>query len=127
MTEYAAKRNPKRCPTHPGELLRDDILPALGLGKSGVAEALGISRQHLYDILREKKPVSPEVAARLGKAFGRIDKADDLTLRCGGGARGILVSSTARDAVLAGSLAAPLLRRRYLTACVSCTNHQLMT
>ena len=40
------------------------------MGKSEVAEALGISRQHLYDILNEKKPVSPEVAARLGKAFG---------------------------------------------------------
>ena len=70
MAEYAARRNPGRCPTHPGELLREDILPAVGMGKSEVAEALGISRQHLYDILNEKKPVSPEVAARLGKAFG---------------------------------------------------------
>jgi antitoxin HigA-1 len=70
MAEYAAKRNRNRCPTHPGELLREDILPALGIGKSEVAGALGISRQHLYDILNEKKPVSPEVAARLGKAFG---------------------------------------------------------
>jgi addiction module HigA family antidote len=40
------------------------------MGKSAVAEALGISRQHLYDILSEKKPVSPDMAARLGKAFG---------------------------------------------------------
>jgi len=70
MTEYAAKRNPRRCPTHPGELLREDVLPAIGFGKSQLAQALGISRQHLYDILNEKKPVSPEVAARLGKAFG---------------------------------------------------------
>ncbi len=70
MAEYAAKRNRDRCPTHPGELLREDILPAIGMGKSEVAQALGISRQHLYDILNEKKPVSPEVAARLGKAFG---------------------------------------------------------
>ena len=70
MAEYAAKRNRDRCPTHPGELLRDDILPAIGMGKSAVAQALGISRQHLYDILNEKKPVSPETAARLGKAFG---------------------------------------------------------
>jgi addiction module HigA family antidote len=70
MTEYAAKRNPRRCPTHPGELLREDILPAISIGKSLLAQALGISRQHLYDILNEKKPVSPEVAARLGKAFG---------------------------------------------------------
>lgn len=40
------------------------------MSKSDVAQALGISRQHLYDILNEKKPVSPEIAARLGKAFG---------------------------------------------------------
>ncbi|HWA88910.1 MAG TPA: HigA family addiction module antitoxin [Rhizomicrobium sp.] len=70
MTEYAAKRNPDRCPTHPGELLREDVLPATGLGKAEVAQALGISRQHLYDLLNEKKPVSPDVAARLGRAFG---------------------------------------------------------
>lgn len=70
MAEYVAKRNAKRCPTHPGELLRDDILPAIKMGKSALARALGISRQHLYDILKERKPVSPEIAARLGKAFG---------------------------------------------------------
>lgn len=70
MTEYTAKRNPNRCPSHPGELLRETILPALGLSKVDVAEALGISRQHLYDLLSEKKPVSPEIAVRLGKAFG---------------------------------------------------------
>ncbi|HKU55185.1 MAG TPA: HigA family addiction module antitoxin [Rhizomicrobium sp.] len=70
MTEYTAKRNPNRCPSHPGELLRETILPALGLSKVEVAEALGISRQHLYDLLSEKKPVSPEIAVRLGKAFG---------------------------------------------------------
>ena len=70
MTEYKARRDANRCPTHPGELLREDVLPALGMSKTAFAEALGISRQHLYDILNEKKPVSPEVAARLGKAFG---------------------------------------------------------
>jgi antitoxin HigA-1 len=70
MREYVAKRDPNRCPTHPGELLREDVLPATRMGKSEIADALGISRQHLYDILNEKKPVSPEVAARLGKAFG---------------------------------------------------------
>ena len=70
MTEYAARRNPNRCPAHPGELLREEILPAIRMAKRQLAEALGISRQHLYDILNEKKPVSPEVAARLGKAFG---------------------------------------------------------
>ena len=42
------------------------------------------------------------VTVRLGKPFAKIDRLDDLTLRCGGGASGILVSSTARDAGIAG-------------------------
>lgn len=63
-------RNPNRCPTHPGALIREDILPASGLPKSLAAIRLGISRQHLYDILVEKKPVSPEVAVRVAKLFG---------------------------------------------------------
>jgi UDP-N-acetylmuramate dehydrogenase len=44
----------------------------------------------------------PGVVVRLGKAFSRIDRIDETTLRCGGGASGILVSSTARDAGIAG-------------------------
>jgi addiction module HigA family antidote len=67
---YAAKRGKNRCPTHPGALLRDDIIPATGRTKAEIAGLLGISRQHLYDILRERKPVSPAIAVRLGKLFG---------------------------------------------------------
>ena len=70
MAEYAAKRNPNRCPTHPGELLREEVIPATGKTKTEIAALLGISRQHLYDILEERKPVSPAVAVRLGKLFG---------------------------------------------------------
>src|SRR5262249_11731895 len=44
----------------------------------------------------------PGVVIRLGKAFAEIDRVDEVTLRCGGGASGILVSSTARDAGIAG-------------------------
>ena len=73
MTEYPAKRNPKVAPTHPGALLTD-IIPATGKTKTEIANLLGISRQHLYDIMTEKKPVSPDVAVRLGKLFG--DGAD---------------------------------------------------
>jgi addiction module HigA family antidote len=65
-----AKRNPARCPTHPGALLREDVIPATGRSKAEIARLLGMSRQHLYDILRERKPVSPSVAVRLGKLFG---------------------------------------------------------
>ena len=63
-------RNPDRCPSHPGEVLREDIIPATGKSKSEIARMLGISRQHLHDILAERKPVSPEVAVRLAKLFG---------------------------------------------------------
>ena len=67
---YAAKHNPNRCPTHPGVLLREDMVPATGKSVAEIAELLGISRQHLYDILNERKTVSPKVAVRLGKLFG---------------------------------------------------------
>jgi addiction module HigA family antidote len=67
---HAAKRNPARCPTHPGAPLREDVIPATGRTKAEIAQLLGVSRQHLYDILRERKPVSPSVAVRLGKLFG---------------------------------------------------------
>ena len=63
-------RNPDRCPSHPGELLREDVIPAVGRPKAEIARMLGISRQHLYDVMAEKKPVSPEVAVRLAKLFG---------------------------------------------------------
>jgi addiction module HigA family antidote len=63
-------RNRDRCPTHPGALLREDILPAVGVSKAQIARLLGISRQHLYDIISERKPVSPEMAVRLAKMFG---------------------------------------------------------
>ncbi len=70
MAEYAARRDPNRRPTHPGELLRE-VIPATGRSKAEIAALLGISRQHLYDILKERKPVSASVAVRLGKLFGR--------------------------------------------------------
>jgi addiction module HigA family antidote len=60
----------KRIPTHPGAILREDVLPALGLSVSAAAEALGVSRQMLHRILAEKAPVTPEMAVRLGKFCG---------------------------------------------------------
>ncbi|WP_226951451.1 HigA family addiction module antitoxin [Rhizobium terrae] len=50
--------------------LVEEIILATGKTKVEIAELLGISRQQLYDIIRERKPVSPSVAARLGKMFG---------------------------------------------------------
>jgi addiction module HigA family antidote len=61
-------------PMHPGEHLREDILPALGKPKAEIARLLGISRQTLYDVLAEKQPVTANLAVRLGKLCG--DGAD---------------------------------------------------
>lgn len=69
MTTYEVNYPLERSPSHPGALLAD-IIPATGKTKVEIASLLGISRRQLYDILREKKPLSPSVAARLGKLFG---------------------------------------------------------
>ncbi len=57
-------------PVHPGEILREDVLPALGRTKSEIARLLGISRQTLYDILGERQPVTARMALRIGKLCG---------------------------------------------------------
>ncbi|QJE72525.1 HigA family addiction module antidote protein [Aerophototrophica crusticola] len=57
-------------PMHPGELLREDILPALGKPVSDVAALLGVSRQALHGLLAEKAAVTPAMALRLGKLCG---------------------------------------------------------
>jgi antitoxin HigA-1 len=69
MPTYKAVRNPDRCPSHPGAVL-SDILDDFKMSKAEVAQRLGISRQHLYDVLAERKPLSPNVAALIGKMFG---------------------------------------------------------
>lgn len=56
--------------THPGELVREIILPEIAMSKIKVASSLGISRQTLYDILNEKQPITAEMAVRFGKFFG---------------------------------------------------------
>lgn len=57
-------------PIHPGEILRQDVLPALGRPKAEIARLLGISRQTLYDILNEKQPITAAMALRIGKLCG---------------------------------------------------------
>jgi antitoxin HigA-1 len=66
------RKPPKRGlpPMHPGELLRDEILPALDRPKTEIAKLLGVSRQTLYDILEERQPVTPAMALRFGKLCG---------------------------------------------------------
>jgi addiction module HigA family antidote len=57
-------------PVHPGAILRDDVIPALGRPKAEIARLLGISRQQLHDILAEKKPLSVPMALRIAKLVG---------------------------------------------------------
>ncbi len=55
---------------HPGELLREDILPALGRPRVEIARLLGVSRQALHAVLAERAAVTPDMALRLGKLCG---------------------------------------------------------
>jgi addiction module HigA family antidote len=55
---------------HPGELLREDVLPALGRSRSEIARLLGVSRQALHAVLSERAAVTPDMALRLGKLCG---------------------------------------------------------
>ena len=57
-------------PTHPGEMLREDFLPDYALTASALAKALGVSRQTMNELLRERRAVSPEMALRLSQLFG---------------------------------------------------------
>jgi antitoxin HigA-1 len=84
------RKLPKRGlpPMHPGELLREEILPALDRPKTDIARLLGVSRQTLYDILAGRQPVTPMMALRLGKLCGN---GPDLWLSCRSG-----TTSTAR-------------------------------
>jgi antitoxin HigA-1 len=65
-----SKRDPNRCPNHPGAILREIVLPELRISKTDLAKALKISRQQLHAILREQQPVTPETALKLAAAFG---------------------------------------------------------
>lgn len=60
----------KRRPTHPGEMLRDDFLPEFELTVSSLADAVGVSRQSINELLRGRRAVSPEMALRLARLFG---------------------------------------------------------
>jgi len=85
MAEYDAKRPLNRPPIHPGESLREDVLPALGISVSEAARKLGISRQQLHRVLACTHPITTEMALRIGKFAGngpglwlRMQQAYDL-------------------------------------------------
>ncbi len=59
-----------RKPTHPGVILREDVLPNLNMSVSAFARSLGVSRQTLHAVLAERSGISPEMALRLGVLLG---------------------------------------------------------
>jgi antitoxin HigA-1 len=63
-------RRPASEPVHPGEILRDEVFPALGITKPALALALGISRQSLHDLFKGKRGITPEMALRLESVVG---------------------------------------------------------
>jgi len=60
----------KRRPTHPGEILREDVLPGAGLTQDKLARLLGVSRPTISEILNERRPVTTDMTHRLSRAFG---------------------------------------------------------
>lgn len=85
MVEYVVKRLLQRPPVHPGELVREEVLPSLGLSVSAAARRLGISRQQLHRVLACTHPITTEMALRIGKLAGngpglwlRMQQAYDL-------------------------------------------------
>ncbi|HQR02755.1 MAG: HigA family addiction module antidote protein [Proteobacteria bacterium] len=78
-------RNPNRRPTHPGAILREDVLPALEMTQTEFAGRLGVSRLSVSDLLHEKRGMSPEMAMRVAKLLNttpeswlRMQEAVDL-------------------------------------------------
>lgn len=85
MEEYLVQRPLRRPPIHPGEVVREDVLPALGWSVSEAARRLGVSRQQLHRILACTHPITTEMALRIGRLAGngpglwlRLQQAHDL-------------------------------------------------
>ena len=64
------KRKSGLPPVHPGEIIKQDILPSVGLSVTAAAKALGVSRQMLHDILAERKPLSAVMCLKVARMFG---------------------------------------------------------
>ena len=57
-------------PVHPGEIIREDILPSAGLSVTAAAKALGVSRQMLHGVIAERRPLSAIMCLRVARLFG---------------------------------------------------------
>ncbi len=57
-------------PVHPGEILREDVLPEAGMSVTAASKALGVSRQMVHDILAGRKPLSAVMCLKIARLFG---------------------------------------------------------
>jgi len=62
-------KNRTRKPTHPGELIREDLLPETGMFQSQLARLMGVSRRTVSEIVNERRRVTPDIAFRLARVF----------------------------------------------------------
>ena len=62
-------RDPKRRPTHPGAIVRDDILPHLNITQADLAARMGVSRLTVSELIHEKRGFSADMAIRLAKVL----------------------------------------------------------
>ncbi len=70
IREEGMERKNRLPPVHPGEIIREDILPEVGLSVTAAAKALGVSRQMLHDILAERKPLSAVMCLKISRLLG---------------------------------------------------------
>jgi addiction module HigA family antidote len=68
-------RDPRRKPTHPGAILREDILPALRMSQGEFAQRLGVSRVTVNTLLQERRDLSVELAARIARLLGHTPES----------------------------------------------------
>jgi addiction module HigA family antidote len=59
----------RRKPTHPGELIREDLLPETGLTQRELADLMGVSRRTISEIVHERRGITPDIAFRLARVF----------------------------------------------------------
>jgi len=62
--------NRKRRPTHPGAILREDVLPAAGINQSQLADLIGVSRRTVHEVVQERRAISVDMAQRLSRILG---------------------------------------------------------
>ncbi|MFZ0929969.1 MAG: HigA family addiction module antitoxin [Syntrophobacteraceae bacterium] len=70
IEEYIITEAPQMTPIHPGAVLREDVIPEMGISVAEFARRIGVSRQILHRILAETNSITPEMALRIGRFLG---------------------------------------------------------